>query len=100
MQECAKEIRQLYQKHEQHEYGREWTDEEIAMGLVGDIGDLLKPIQAKNGVRAISDVDQKLEHEIADCLWSLLVLADKYSIDIEQAFLSTMSELETRLGNS
>lgn len=67
------------------------------MGFMGDIGDLMKLIQAKNGVRAIPDVDDKLAHELADCLWSICVLADLYKIDLEQAFVKTMDEIEQHL---
>lgn len=32
-------IRKLYKNLEINKYSRAWTDEEIALGLVGDIGD-------------------------------------------------------------
>ncbi|MCA9884339.1 MAG: hypothetical protein KC708_15260 [Anaerolineae bacterium] len=60
----------------------------------------MKLVQAKNGVRDIPDVDQKLAHELADCLWSILTLADQYQIDLEQTFLATMDEIEDRLDAS
>lgn len=90
----AMEIRQGYAALEQILYGRSWTDEEIALGFVGDVGDLMKLIQARNRVRAIPDAEQKLGHELADCLWSVLVLAQTYGIDLEATFLATMDELE------
>ncbi|MCA9895402.1 MAG: nucleotide pyrophosphohydrolase [Anaerolineae bacterium] len=96
----AAEIRAKYREFEQSKYGRSWSDEEIALGFVGDVGDLMKLVQAKNGVRDIPDVDQKLAHELADCLWSILTLADKYQIDLEQTFLATMDEIEDRLDAS
>jgi NTP pyrophosphatase (non-canonical NTP hydrolase) len=34
------------------------------------------------------------ERKPADCLWSVCVLAELYQIDLEQAFLDTMVELE------
>jgi NTP pyrophosphatase (non-canonical NTP hydrolase) len=58
---------------------------------------LMKLVIAKSGVRDIENVDQKLSHELADCLWSVLVLADKYGVDLEKAFVETMSELEERI---
>lgn len=95
--ERAKAIRQQYEIFEQRHYGRAWTDEEIALGFVGDVGDLVKLIQAKNGVRNIPDAHSKLEHELADCLWSVIVLAQHYEIDLEKAFISTMDMLEQHL---
>jgi hypothetical protein len=51
-------VRKLYAEHEMKKYGRHWTDEEIALGLVGDTGDFMKLILAKNNIRAISDADK------------------------------------------
>jgi hypothetical protein len=39
---------------------------------VGDVGDLMKLVMAKEGAREIQDVDEKLQHELAACLWSVL----------------------------
>ncbi|MBX3086085.1 MAG: nucleotide pyrophosphohydrolase [Anaerolineae bacterium] len=96
----ATEIRARYAEMETARHGRSWTDEEIALGFMGDVGDLMKLIQAKNGVRAIDDVDHKLAHELADCLWSVMTLAHAYQIDLERAFLSTMDEIEQHLNGS
>lgn len=100
LSERASEIRGKYRDFETAKYGRSWTDEEIALGFVGDVGDLMKLIQVKNGVRAIPDADEKLAHELADCLWSVFTLADAYNIDLEQAFLKTMDEIEQHLKNN
>jgi NTP pyrophosphatase (non-canonical NTP hydrolase) len=91
------QIRQQYDEYEKSRYSRSWTDEELALGFVGDVGDLVKLVQVKNGIRAIPDVDAKHAHELADCLWSVMVLAEAYHIDLEQAYLQTMNELEQHL---
>ena len=54
---------------------------------------------AESGVRDIPDARRKLEHELADCLWSILVLADVYDVDLERAFRRTMDELEQHIAN-
>jgi NTP pyrophosphatase (non-canonical NTP hydrolase) len=90
----ALEIRQLYAKLEQETYGRSWSGEELALGFVGDMGDLAKLVMAESGVRHIPGAKQKLAHELADCLWSIVILADAFDVDLEQAFLQTMDELE------
>ncbi len=66
-------------------------------GFVGDVGDLSKIIMAKHGLREMGDVDQKLAHELSDCLWSVLVLASKYEIDLTKEFQKTMSDLDIRI---
>jgi NTP pyrophosphatase (non-canonical NTP hydrolase) len=93
----AMDIRQRYAEWEQQTYGRRWTEEEIALGMVGDVGDLAKLILAHNGVRRIPDAEQKLAHELSDCLWSIIVLAQSAGVDLESAFLHTMDELEHHL---
>src|SRR4051812_47656879 len=93
----ALEIRRQYAEQERATYGRAWTTEEIALGFVGDVGDLMKLVVACAGVREIPDAKARLAHELADCLWSVLVLADGYGIDLEQEFLRTMNELEERI---
>lgn len=54
----------------------------------------MKLILAKEGVRKIEDVDEKFEHELMDCLYSIIVIANEYGVDIEKALLEKMSELE------
>jgi NTP pyrophosphatase (non-canonical NTP hydrolase) len=86
-----------YEAKEKQLYGSAWTSEEIALGFVGDVGDLAKLILAENGKRNISDSRAKLEHELADCLWSVIVLAHEQGIDLEASFVNTMNELEKHL---
>lgn len=93
----AVEIRQKYSELEKKKYGKEWSNLNVMQGFVGDVGDLMKLVMVKEGVREIEDVDEKLAHELADCLWCVLVLSEKYGVDIEQSFLKTMSELDKRI---
>jgi NTP pyrophosphatase (non-canonical NTP hydrolase) len=89
-------IREKYDEYNA-QHNRIWNEQNIMSGFVGDVGDLSKIIMAKHGLREMTDIDAKLAHELADCLWSVLVLADKYQLDIVQEFLKTMDELEIRL---
>lgn len=98
--ERAIQIRNRYAEHEKADFGREWTKEEIAMGLVGDVGELAQVVMAKSGIRKIDNVDESLNHELSDCLWSILVLANKYDIDMEKSFVESMDKLEERLKSS
>lgn len=90
----AKELRELYAALETQRHGRSWNVEEIALGFVGDVGDLAKLVQAAAGVREIPDLRSRLAHELADCLWSVLVLADRLDVDLESAFDETMLQLK------
>lgn len=97
--ERARVIRLKYAEFETARNGREWSGEELALGFVGDVGDLMKLIQAKEGIRSADNVDDALAHELSDCLWSVIVLADKYGVDLEKSFNKTMDQLEERLAN-
>ena len=93
------EIRRMYAEREKQLYGSAWTSEEIALGFVGDVGDLAKLVLAENGRRKIEQSQEKLEHELSDCLWSVIVLAHVHGVDLEKSFLNTMDELQRHLSN-
>lgn len=93
----AAQVRQGYAELERKTYGRSWTNQEVVLGLVGDVGDLAKLVMAMEGMRSVPDAGQKLAHELADCLWSILVLSHLYDIDLEAAFHQTMDQLEEHI---
>jgi len=93
----ALEIRKKYAEFEKERYGREWTTEELTLGFMKDIGDLAKLVQASEGVRRVDDLDNAIGHELSDCMWSIIILADKLGVDLEKAFVKTMDELDSHL---
>jgi NTP pyrophosphatase (non-canonical NTP hydrolase) len=93
----ARQIRELYDQQALQRGGRPWTAAEFAQGFAGDVGDLMKLAMAKQGLRSAESIDARLAHELSDCLWSVLVLADAYGIDLAKAFSHTMDELEQRI---
>ena len=97
LSERVMRVRNRYAALEQKRYGRPWNVEEVALGFVGDVGDLAKLVLAEAGMRGIPDHREQLGHELADCHWSVLVLARLCGVDLEQAFASTMELLEARL---
>jgi hypothetical protein len=97
LQQRALQIRDMYAALNAKDGHDVWRGKEFMMGFVGDIGDLTKLVMAKENLRHTDDVDAKLAHELCDCLWSILVLAEQYNIDIKQEFLKTMDELEQRI---
>ena len=77
-----------------------WTREETALGFVGDVGDLAKLVLAAEGARSDVGGREELEHELADCLWSVLVLAARYDVDLGSVFERTLGDLEKQLRDS
>ncbi|OGL30012.1 hypothetical protein A3D14_01375 [Candidatus Saccharibacteria bacterium RIFCSPHIGHO2_02_FULL_47_12] len=95
----AVEVRQKYAEYNKKNGNDKWGGKELAMGFVGDVGDLVKLVMAKENLRKIDDADIKMAHELSDCLWSLLVIADKYNVDLDTSFHKTMRELEQRIAS-
>jgi NTP pyrophosphatase (non-canonical NTP hydrolase) len=93
LEKAALKLNALYERLEARRYGRAWTTEELMLGFVGDVGDLAKLIQADAGVRKIDDCKAKLGHELSDCLWSIMVLANKCGIDLEAEYSRNTREL-------
>jgi NTP pyrophosphatase (non-canonical NTP hydrolase) len=89
----AKEVKDKYREINK----KPWGVAEYTQGLVGDVGDLMKLVMAKNDLRRIEDADKKLVHELSDCLWSILIIADEIGIDLENQFMQQMNELKERI---
>ncbi|MFA6446249.1 MAG: MazG nucleotide pyrophosphohydrolase domain-containing protein [Candidatus Paceibacterota bacterium] len=100
IQEVALRVKNKYTKLEIARMGREWNLSEITEGFVGDVGDLMKLVMAKEGKRVIDNVDEKLKEEITDCLWSIICIAKKLNIDVEKEFVDKMSKLDSRVDSS
>lgn len=93
----AEDVRQKYEEQNAKDGKPAWRIRDYAMGFVGDVGDLQKLIMAKENLRDIADVDAKLAHELADCLWSILVIAGYYGLDLEKEFKETMKYISERI---
>jgi len=93
----ALEIREKYSELEKRKYGQEWTRRQIIQGFVGDVKDLVELVELREKSQKKGEIDKKIAHELADCLWSVLVIADKYNVNIEKSFFRTMNELEKRI---
>lgn len=93
LEHAALQLNELYEQLEVKRYGRVWSTQELALGFMGDVGDLAKLVQAHAGVRTMEDVQAKLGHELSDCLWSILVLANKCGIDLQAEFVRNTREI-------
>ena len=48
-------------------------------------------------MRPREDLDEALAHELADCLWCVMTLADTYDVELGAKILSTMDSLDESL---
>ena len=93
----AMNLRRQYEARELHLYGSASTSLDIAQGFAGDANNLVKLVEAQLGQRTIANSKEKLEAQLAHCLWSIIVLADIHRIDLATTFLEAMDRLENHL---
>lgn len=94
----ALKVRDHYATLQQANGQKIWNAQDRTAGFVGDVGDLSKLVMAKYNLRTVDgDVDEKLAHELSDCLWSIMIIADELGIDLEKEFTKTMTELHERI---
>ena len=93
----ALDLRRQYETRETHLYGAPSTDLEVAQGFAGDVNNLIRLIEAEGGKRSIANSREKLEAQLAHCLWSVIVLADIHHVDLATAFTEAMDRLENHL---
>jgi NTP pyrophosphatase (non-canonical NTP hydrolase) len=93
----AMDLRRQYEVKEKQLYGSPLTDEDIAQGFLGDVNNLVKLIRAEHGKLTIANSKEKLESQLAHCLWSVIVLAQMHNLKLEQSFMEAMDRLENHL---
>ena len=97
LQERAVAIAGMYDRYHVAAGRERWDAGNLALGFVGDVGDLAKLVMAVDGRREIPDARARLGHELADCLWSVLVLADRYGVDLADEFSRMTDGIESAL---
>lgn len=100
LQTRAMTIAELYDRSNAAAGRGAWSTGDLALGFVGDVGDLAKLVMAVDGRREIADARVRLGHELADCLWSVLVLAERYGVDLVAEFDAMTSGIERHLSGA
>ena len=91
-------IRDHYDKLQKASGHMTWNAQDRMAGFVADVGDLSKLIMVKHGSRSgPKDIDGALAHELSDCLWSIMVIADELDIDLEKSFAAWTDEMHERI---
>jgi len=97
----ARHIRDLYKQLEERLHGSAWTPQEVMLGYVYDIGELSRLVMAsQDRWMHEGDLPQELEGKLSECLWWVLVLADRLGVDITKAFTAKMDALDAQLSKS
>ena len=93
----AMDLRRQYEIKEKNLYGSPSTSVNIAEGFAGDVNNLVKLVMAEHGQRQIANSTEKLDAQLAHCLWSVVVLANMHNVNLENSFMEAMDRLENHL---
>lgn len=98
MQDMAAQTREAYRELERAQFGKEWNVTDLFVGVMGDVGELAQLLGARGGLRSgPDDLEAKLAHELADVLWSVLVIAREIGVDLDAAFAELHTTLLARI---
>jgi len=91
-------IRELYHQLESQHHGKEWTIEEDALAFLTDAGLIGRLTMSQQGRWPTDEPPEtELKHKLGECIWWLIVLADRMNIDIGDALEYFLSKTEDGL---
>lgn len=93
----ALDLRRQYEIKETNLYGSPSSSVNIAESFAGDVNNLVKLVMAEHGQREIANSKEKLDAQLAHCLWSVVVLANMHNVNLENSFMEAMDRLENHL---
>ena len=97
----SERIREIYHKLELKHHGSEWTVEEDALAFLTDAGLVGRLTMAQQGRWPMEkEPAQDLEHKLGECIWWLIVLAERMEIDAESALAAFLTNTEQQLKGS
>jgi|SRR5579862_8464235 len=91
LEQRALEVRRRYDQLEKSRNRQPWNAIKLTRGFKKDLTELLRVVEQDMIDR------KKMSQELADCFWSVLVIARKLDIDVERIFWTRMAELDNRL---
>jgi hypothetical protein len=99
--ERSRKIRESYHQLEFKHHGSKWTTEEDALAFLTDAGLVGRLTMARQGRWPTeNEPDHELEHKLGECIWWLIVLAERMGIDAESALETFLTKTEQQLRGS
>lgn len=91
------QIRESYHRLERQLHEKEWSVEEDALAFLTDAGLVGRLTMSQQG-RWPTDEEPapQLEHKLGECIWWLIILAERMDIDVSKALENFLSETERR----
>ena len=97
----SQRLREIYHHLELKHHGSKWTIEEDALALLTDAGLVGRLAMAQQGRWPLAeDSAHELEHKLGECIWWIIVLAERMRIDAESALESFLTKTEQQLKKS
>nr|WP_206026145.1 hypothetical protein [Roseimicrobium sp. ORNL1] len=97
----ARKIRESYHQLELKHHGSKWTVEEDALAFLTDAGLVGRLTMAQQGRWPVEkEATHELEHKLGECIWWLMVLAERMEIDAESALEAFLTTTEQQLKGS
>jgi NTP pyrophosphatase (non-canonical NTP hydrolase) len=91
-------IRKLYHELEKKYHEQEWTIEEDALAFLTDAGLVGRLTMSQQGRwPKDGETESELEHKLGECIWWLIILAERMNIDISETLESFLSNTEKNL---
>lgn len=92
------QIRERYHQLENQYHGSEWTVAEDALAFLTDAGLVGRLAMAQQGRWPKSgEAEAELEHKLGECIWWLIVLAERMDINIDEALEAFLTKTEKQL---
>lgn len=91
-------IRDNYHELEKQYHGSKWSVEEDALAFLTDAGLVGRLTMANEKRWPVSgDEVEELKHKLSECIWWIIVLADRMNIDISKSLDDFLSSLERKM---
>lgn len=98
--ERSVEIRKLYHNLELMYHKKEWTVEEDALAFLTDAGLVGRLTMSHQGRWPMNgETKSELEHKLGECIWWIIILAERMNIDISEALDKFLSKTEEHLND-
>lgn len=95
--ERSKKIRESYHQLERQHHESKWTVEEDALAFLTDAGLVGRHTMSQQERWPANNTENELEHKLGECIWWLVVLADRMNIDIGEATEKFLTKTEKLL---
>ncbi|UOK61280.1 MazG-like protein [Paenibacillus sp. OVF10] len=92
-------LREQYHNLERQFHQTEWTVEEDALAFLTDAGLVGRLTMSQQGRWPANKSNSELEHKLGECIWWLIVLAERMNIDTREALERFLLTTEKQLRN-